>query len=275
MTPDTVLAALALPPGGAASRRIPKTVLAEHGGLTVADRKLLDRAVERVDWLATLSPATTGVAASDDPERPVPAVQVLALTARAEPARRLLLALHRAVPVPVLLLSTYENALHLSLAPLRRAERVADRMVVERLVLTPPLREPLDAAGQAFLASLALHGLPRTTLGAMHDALLWRVEALQAARAAGVHFRLPLDAAGAAERRERLTEHAALEAKWLHTRAAVRAEGRLARQVELADAARTVKRQLDAAAASLAEHACDLPPRPDGTTLTMSCGNAV
>ncbi len=253
MTPDAVRAALALPLGGAPARRIPKAVLAEHGGLTTADRKLLDRTVERLDWLATLSPATIGVAASDDTDHPVPAIQVLALTARAEPVRRLLLTMHRAIPVPVLLLSTYEGTLHLSLAPLRRAERVANRMVVERLVLAPPLREPLDEAGRAFIASLALPSLPRTTLDAVHDALLWRVEALQAAHAAGVPFRLPLDAAEAAARRVRLAEHAALDAEWLAARADARAEGRLARQVELAEAARRIKRRLDAVTASLAD----------------------
>ena len=251
MTPEAVRVALALPPGGAPARRIPKAVLAEHGGLTTADRKLLDRSLERLDWLATLSPTSIGVAASDDVDHPVPAIQVLALTARVEPVRRLLLALHRAIPVPVLLLSTYDGTLHLSLAPLRRAERVADRMVVERLVLAPPLREPLDEAGRAFIASLALPGLPRTTLDAVHDALLWRVEALQASHAAGVPFRLPLNAAEAAARRARLAEHAALDAEWLAARADARTEDRLARQVELAEAARRIKRRLDAVTASL------------------------
>ena len=270
-----VRAALALPPGSAPARRIPKSVLAEHGGLTTADRKLLERTVERLDWLATLSPATIGVAASDDPEHPVAAVQVLALTARAEPARRLLLAVHRTIPVPVLLLSTYDGALHLSLAPLRRAERVADRMVVERLVLAPPLREPLDAAGQAFLASLALPGLPRTTLGALHDGLMWRVEALQAARAAGVPFSLPLDAAAAAARRIRLAEHAALDAEWLVTRAAARAEGRLARQVELAEAARRIKLRLDAITAALADDGTNQTPSLCGIASLTPCRNTV
>ena len=265
MTPDAVRAALALPPGGAPARRIPKAVLAEHGGLTTADRKLLDRTVERLDWLATLSPATIGVAASDDVDHPVPAIQVLALTVRAEPVRRLLLMLHRAIPVPVLLLSTYESTLHLSLAPLRRAERVADQMVVERLVLAPPLHEPLDGVGRAFLASLALPGLPRTTLGAVHDALLWRVEALQAARAAGVPFRLAPDAAAAALLRARLAEHVELDTKWLAARAVARAEGRLARQVELAEAARRIKRRLDAVTASLAYDGTNHTPPLCGT----------
>lgn len=255
-----VLAALALPPGGAPARRVPKAVLAEHGGLTTADRKLLDRTVERLEWLATLSPATVGVAASDDADHPVPAIQVLALTARAELVRRLLMAVHRAIPVPVLLLSAYDGALHLSLAPLRRAERVADQMVVERLVLAPPLREPLDEAGQAFLASIALPDLPRTTLDAVHDALLWRVEALQAARAAGVPFRLPFDATIAAARRARLAEHAALNAQWLTARADARTESRLARQVELAEAARLIKRRLDAVMALLADDGMDHSP---------------
>lgn len=252
MIPSDVLAALALPPGGATSRRIPKTVLGEHGGLPPADRKLLDRGVERLDWLATLSPAATGVAACSDVDRPVPVIQVLALAVRGELAPRMLLALHRAVPAPVLLATTHGDALTLSVAPLRRAERVADRMVVERLVMAPPLREPADAAAEAFLQSLALPYLPRTTLGAVYEALVWRVEALTAARASGAPFQVPADPAAAATRRAHLANHAALAAEWHAARAAARAEPRLARQVELADVARQMQRRLEAATALLA-----------------------
>lgn len=273
LTPEAVRAALALPPDSAPARRIPKSVLAEHGGLTTADRKLLDRSVERLDWLATLSPATIGVAAFDDAEHPVPAIQVLAVTARAEPVRRLLLAVHRTIPVPVLLLSTHNGTLQLSLAPLRRAERVTDRMVVERLVLAPPLREPLDEAGRAFLESLALPGLPRTTLGAVHDALLWRVEALQAAHVVGSRFRLPQDAAAAAAQRARLAEHAALHAEWLAARSSSRAETHLARQVELAEAARQIKRRLDAVTAALADDSVNQTPFLCGTASPTPCRN--
>jgi uncharacterized coiled-coil DUF342 family protein len=63
VTPQTIRDALALPPGGDPARRLPKDILAEHGAAHAADRKLIDKVIERLDWWATLSPTTI----ADDP----------------------------------------------------------------------------------------------------------------------------------------------------------------------------------------------------------------
>lgn len=253
--PADIRAALALPPTGAPARRLPKDVLAQHGAANAADRKLIDSAIERLDWWATLSPVTVGIAAGADEERLVPAIQLLAMTARAEPTQRLLTMIHRAIPVPIILATALPGGAgtRLSLAPLRRAERIADQMVVERLVVAPHLAEPDDPAVSAFLASLALPGLPQTTLAALYSALVERVEALTIARIVQAPFQLAPDTASAEARRAALARYGQAETEWFSVRAAARREKQLARQVDLGNQARELKDRLQAIARELAE----------------------
>lgn len=254
ISPVDIRAALALPPMDAPARRIPKDVLAQHGAANAADRKLIESAIERLDWWATLSPASVGIATGADPERPIPAIQLLAMTARAEPTQRLLTVIHRAIPVPIIVaIALPKNAgTRLSLAPLRRAERVAERMVVERLIVTPDLCRA-DEVATAFLASLKLASLPQTTLTALYGALIERVEAIMAARITDAPFALCLDAATSLARRDALARHAETEAEWLAARAAARREKRLAEQIALGSAARVIGDRLNSIVRDLAK----------------------
>lgn len=254
ITPSDIRTALALPPMSAPARRLPKDVLAQHGAVNTADRRLIDSSIERLDWWATLSPATIGVAAGTDDERPVPAIQLLAMTARAEPSQRLLTLIHRAIPVPIALATALPGSggTRLSLAPLRRAERIAEQMVVERLVVAPDLivGEPISVA---FLSSLALSRLPQTTLSALYEALVVRAEALAVARLLGAPFHLLADEAAISGRRDALARYSRVEAEWLATRAAAKREKRLAEQVTLGNQARALKDRLHAIAGELAD----------------------
>lgn len=250
ITPHTIREALALPPGGDPARRLPKDVLAEHGAAHAADRKLIDKAIERLDWWATLSPTTIGVAAAADEDRPVPAVQLLALTARAEPTQRLLTIIHRAIPVPVILLTALPGGAgtRLSLAPLRRAERIGDKMVVERLVVAPDCNDTADPTTAAFIASLSVPALPRHNLRLLYEGLIERAEALEIARLTGRPFRLADDPAA---RREALVRYREAEAAWLAARAAAKREKALARQVALGAEVRHLRGKVDELIAQL------------------------
>jgi hypothetical protein len=255
ITPTDIRAALALPSMNAPARRLPKDVLAQHGAANSADRKLIDSAIERLDWWATLSPGTIGVAAGTDDERPVPAIQLLAMTAHIEPTQRLLTLIHRAIPVPIILATELpDNAgTRLSLAPLRRAERIASQMVVERLVIAPDLGAKEEPASVAFLASLALPGLPQTTLAALYCALVERAEALVIARILEAPFQLSPDAASAETRRAALARYEQAKGEWLAARAAARRERGLARQVALGNQVRKMKDRLQTIAGELAD----------------------
>ncbi|MBE2993071.1 DUF4391 domain-containing protein [Sphingomonas sp. CFBP 13603] len=255
ITPADVRAALALPPMGTPARRLPKEVLAQHGAANTADRKLIDSTIERLDWWATLSPGTVGVAADNDGERPVPAIQLLAMTARVEPTQRLLTLVHRAIPVPIILATALPGnaGTRLSVAPLRRAERVADQMVVERLIVAPDLAAHADTATTAFLGSLALPALPQTTLAALYGGLIERVEALAVAHMTEAPFQCLTDPASVMARRNALDRYRLAEAEWLATRSAAKRENRLAEQVVLGNQARALKDRLQAIAGELAD----------------------
>jgi hypothetical protein len=252
ITPHTIREALALPPGDDPVRRLPKDILAEHGAAHAADRKLIDKVIERLDWWATLSPSTIGVAAAIDDEQPVPAIQLLALTARAEPTQRLLTIIHRAIPVPILLLTALPGGAgtRVSFAPLRRAERIEDKMVAERLIVAPDCIDTAEPVTAAFIASLAVPALPRFNLGLLYDGLIERAEALEIARLTGQPFRLADDPAS---RREALALYRDAEVEWLTARAAAKREKVLARQVALGEQVRHLRRKADELIAQLGE----------------------
>ncbi len=246
MTLDDIVAAFALPDAAVRPTRIPKTVLNERGAATAADRKLIDAVIDRLDWVATLSPASIGVAGDDSTS----AIQLLTLITRAAPTQRLLMIIHRAIPLPIILVTAFDASVRVSLAPLRPAERIEGAMVVERLLVSPEIIAP-EMAARAFLDSLALPGLPRTILARLYEGLIWRVEAFTAARLAGGVFRLPATEAEVLARRSALAEHDAVAAEWARARAAARAEKQLARQVALAETARLIKVRLDGFLSSL------------------------
>lgn len=56
MTADDLLAALHLPAEAEVSRRVPKSLLLEHGAPTAADRRGINEGVDRLTWVATLKP---------------------------------------------------------------------------------------------------------------------------------------------------------------------------------------------------------------------------
>ena len=183
---------------------MPKSKLAEGGGLSAADRRLAEAGVERLLWRATLRPANLGVAAFADEERDY--AEIVVMTAELRPgakAPRLVEVVHRAVTAPLVLVVGGAEQAALSIGVKRRHEREAVRRVVERLALSPPVGiggTVDDPVQGAFLASLDLARLPAADLYAAHRALEERAEAYAAGRATGV-WRLPGDETKAGLRR--------------------------------------------------------------------------
>ena len=104
MTTDVLLSALDLPPAARVDRRVPKTMLVEHGAPTPADRRQVNEAVEALVWVAALKPGTIGVPAFADEVREYLEIAVLRMTLReAAAGARLTELVHRAVPYPVIL----------------------------------------------------------------------------------------------------------------------------------------------------------------------------
>ncbi len=229
-----VLAALGLPAVARVERRVPKTMLHEHGAPTAADKRRISDGIEQLVWVAALKPTTIGVAEYRDDVRDYLEIAVLHLTMRsAAKVGRLVELVHRAVPYPVLLVAEQAERVHLSVAHKRWSQGEAGRTVLDGEVVGVEW----DGAGDdphraAFDEALALGRQPRGTLFALYQGWIDTLLALQAARRMGVFAKLG-SADRAAQRREALLECERLEAEIARLRAAAAREKQMPRQVEL------------------------------------------
>ena len=242
ITAEALIAAFVLPLGPA-PRRIAKTALADHVP-TAADKRLVDGKLARLDWIAAINPATTGIATAESDGLAIQTVNLLLARTRGALPSRLAEIIHRAIPQPVILVHADEatDALAgLSLAPKRAAEREVGRVVLTAQHDTGPL----DGADLSFVATLALTRLPSRDLAGLYAGLIERIEALAAARAGKRDFRLAGSIGELDRWREALDTSTTLVAEISALSAAMRKESRLARRVELGEKVRNIKAMLD------------------------------
>ncbi len=234
MNASEIIAALDLPVGARVDRRVPKTLLAQNGAPTAADKRHINEGVEELFWLAALKPTTIGVPGYRDDVREYLEIAVVLLSLRANAkAGRLVELVHRAVPYPVLLLAEQGELTGLSLAHKRWSQGETGKTVVDGEVIAVEWAGACDAPhAAAFRDALALGRQPRRTLYVLYHGWVDTLLALQAAQRKGT-FARPVSADHAAARREALKECARLEAEIARLRAAAAKEKQLARQVEL------------------------------------------
>lgn len=236
MTPSDFREALRLPQSADVERRVPKNAFLEQIKGT-ADRKLFDTTVERLDWLATLSPASIGVATASVDSGVVEELLLFTLSARKEPTQRLLQVIHQSMPYPLLLVTQWPHgkAARLSLLP---------RYSPSPALLTADL-VPCPATS-AFGEAIALAGLPSTNLATLYDGFIERVQALLASQISDSPFRVAANAEQAKQRASALEAFAKAEAEYRSLKAAASREKRLARAVELGAMTARAKTSMEA-----------------------------
>lgn len=246
MNVAAVIDALELPSGARVDRRVPKTLLVEHGATTASDKRRINEGIEEVQWVATLKPTTIGVPALRDEVREYLEIAVLSVALRAEAkVERLAELIHRAVPYPVFLLLPDGTRLTLSLAHKRWSFAGAGATVLdgEPVAATLTDSEP-DGLRSEFHGALSLARQPRADLYRLYQGWIDTLLALLAARVKGV-FAVATSPDHAAMRREALSECARLDAEIAHLRATAAKEKQVPRQVatnlelKRAEAART------------------------------------
>ena len=251
MTVPELIAALALPASCRVDQRVPKKMLIENGAPTAADKRLLNDAIEEIQWVAALKPNTVGVPNYRDDDREYLEVVVLSIAMRgahatvdgdgsaptpntiAKPVNTTRLAelVHRAVPYPLLLLLATPQGLFLSMAHKRWAQNEAGKVVLDGEVTTLEAVGDLSPA-HPFMQGLALKRQPQATLMALYQGWLDCLTALQVVRYTGT-FKAIDDPAQAAARRAALRECQRLEQEAARLRVQAGKEKQMAKQVEL------------------------------------------
>ncbi|MFM2172829.1 MAG: hypothetical protein RLZZ54_756 [Cyanobacteriota bacterium] len=233
MNTAELIAALDLPPNALVDRRVPKTLLLEHGAPTAADKRRIRDGIEEVQWVATLKPTTIGIPAFRDATREYLEIAVLSVALRdGAKAERLSELLHRAVPYPLLLLMGMNAGLTLSLAHKRLSQAEAGATVLDADMVAAVAPTSSGQATTAFLASLSLSSQPRADLFRLYQGWIDAVQALLAAQLTG-RFSLPGSLEHAVARREALREATRLDAEIARLRATAAKERQVPRQVEL------------------------------------------
>lgn len=235
MTLDDLTGALGLPEATRVNQRVPKKLLAEQEVASAADRRQIQDGVDEVFWLAALKPHLIGVPAYEDAQRQYLELAVLRL--RLKPGTkpgRLVELLHRAVPYPVLLFTSSDTGVGISLAHLRVSQNEADKTVLdgELLSVTLPGNEPDGVPLDAFRTALALTRQPQADLYALYQGWLDTVDALDISRETGA-FQPSLTREQAAERHQALQRCRQLKTKLTELRARAQKERQLAQQVAL------------------------------------------
>lgn len=229
-----IIEALSIPPEARVDIRVPKKLLLEQGVPTSADKKAIQDGIDELQWLAACKPVTVGVPAFTDEVREYLEIAVVACAFRpGAKSSRLIELIHRAIPYPVLLLTTDAEGLTVSVAHKRQAQNEAGRIVIERVVASPALALRSDAPHeQAFLDSLALPSQRRDNLWSLYRGWLARVEALNAARIGGTYA--PTDDPEKVDRRRAaLAAHTSLEREIAVLRSQAKKQTQLSRRVEL------------------------------------------
>ena len=228
-----LIAAFDLPAESLVGQRVPKKLLVENGAPTPADKRRINDGIEEVQWLAALKPTTIGVPEYRNSVREYLEIAVLSAMLRSgSKTDRITELIHRAVPYPVVLLVSQENALNLSLAHKRWSQGETGATVLDGDLVIAEINVDKDPAiTQAFTKMLTLENQPRTNLYELYHGWINTVVALLTADVTG---ELKLVSQEDAElRRAALRDYSRLEAEAVRLWAAAAKERQLARQVEL------------------------------------------
>lgn len=230
----TVVEALGLPPEARVDARVPKKLLVEQGAPTAADKRAIQDGIDELQWLAACKPTTIGVPTFADDVREYLEIAVVTCAFRAgAKASRLIELIHRAIPYPVILLTSDHGGLSVSAAHKRRSQNEAGRVVIDGVVAVTGLHpDNGDPQEQSFLASLALVRQPRRDLAALYEGWLARIEALKAARLNGTYTTSD-DPDAVDRRRQALDATAHITRQLIGLRTQAKREKQLNRRVDL------------------------------------------
>jgi hypothetical protein len=253
MTPGDLVAALAIPTAAVVDQKVTKKLLIENGSPTAADKRRITEGVSEVRWVAALKPSTVGIAPYADATREY--VEIAVLTARLNAGAkgpRLSELIHRAIPYPVLLI-TSEAGCSTSLSVVHKRWSIAEtnKVVLDGEPLAVEVVDPDDSeCGIAFHAALAISARAHANLLVLYQWWIDVICALQAAARTG-RFVMLTSAQTADRRRIALAACDAIEAKIATTRMAAAKITQMSQRVELNLQLQQLRADLAAALANI------------------------
>jgi hypothetical protein len=231
MNTTEIIAALDLPRSAIVGQRVAKKLLVDNGAVTSADKRHINDGIDELTWVAALKQNSVGVSAFRDDLREYLEIAVLLLVLRpAAKAARLIELVHRAIPYPVLLVSSQGKSISLSMAHKRFAQNDPGKMVLDDGVTECELVGHSETP--SLLKSLALTLQPRAHLFALYQGWLACLEAFRAAQITG-RLELPTDSAGQETLRMALADYSRLEREIGALRSQAEKEIQFNRRVEL------------------------------------------
>jgi hypothetical protein len=231
MTVDQIITAFELPASCRVDQRVPKKLFLENGAPTTADKKAIQAGIDEVRWIATLKPATIGIAAFKDDSRDYSEIALLTVRFRPDAkAPRLTELIHRAIPYPLLLLADEPAVLSLSHKRLSLGEM--GKVVLEGdLYRSAPLSHGLMGL-DIFLSELPVSCQGATDCLSLYQSWIDRLTALRAASVTGTY---PVDIPNsqACHLNDALNEHDLLLRDIANLRSRAAKEKQLSRRVDL------------------------------------------
>jgi hypothetical protein len=231
MTVDQIITAFELPASCRVDQRVPKKLFLENGAPTTADKKAIQAGIDEVRWIATLKPATIGIAAFKDDSRDYSEIALLTVRFRPDAkAPRLTELIHRAIPYPLVLLAGEPAVLSLSHKRLSLGE--TGKVVLEGdLYRSAPLS--LGLAGlDTFLSELPVSRQGATDCLTLYQCWIDRLTALRAASITGT-YPVEIPNSQACHLNDALNEHDLLQRDIANLRSRAAKEKQLSRRVEL------------------------------------------
>ena len=228
-----LIEAISFPADARLNQRVPKKSLAENGAPTAADKRRITDGIDEIIWVAALKPNTIGVPEFKDDIREYLEIAVLHVTLRNNPKEsRLIELVHRAIPYPVLLLTTNGKSHSLSVVHKRWAQNDNSKVVLEGdITVISWHSQQLDTHWLAFCAALCIDNQPHTSLAAFYQGWINTLLTLHAARLTGTFTIVPDSYAHNRQLLLQKIDH--IDAELVRIRGTATQEKQMARLVEL------------------------------------------
>ena len=239
MVAKEVINALNAPASAKVEQKITKKVILDQSNPPAQDKKQISEGIERIDWVLALKPSTIGISEFKNDEREIKEVSVLHMDLRPKANRkRLVEFVHRAIPYPVFLVTTFGDSMQISLANKRYSQAESGAYVAEEIV-------EVDIVGgehvDTFLDRIALNRIPSSDLNQL--VMNWQNEmySFMASEVTG-EYRTQ----NAQVRKEAYGQYLLKDKALLQLKKQLKSEDHLQRQVELTQEIRRLKNEVTA-----------------------------